>query len=222
MSAILGRKVGMTSIYNEAGTQTVVTVIEAGPCVVTQVKTADGPDGYAAVQLGYQDKKAKHTTKALAGHFEAVSTAPKRHLVEFRDYGLDVELGQTLSVADIFVDDGEATFRELERSAVADLLAEAQGVVSLGGGAVLDAGTRALLKGHRTLLLQVDLSSASSRVGMNRDRPVLALNPRAQLKQLLDARMPLYLEVATDVVDTSNRSARQVADDVTALLAAAP
>ena len=104
MSAILGRKVGMTSIYNEAGTQTVVTVIEAGPCVVTQVKTADGPDGYAAVQLGYQDKKAKHTTKALAGHFEAVSTAPKRHLVEFRDYGLVVEAGQTVTVADIFTE----------------------------------------------------------------------------------------------------------------------
>ena len=104
MSAILGRKVGMTSIYNEAGTQTVVTVIEAGPCVVTQVKTADGPDGYAAVQLGYQDKKAKHTTKALAGHFEAVSTAPKRHLVEFRDYGLAVEAGQTVTVADIFTE----------------------------------------------------------------------------------------------------------------------
>ena len=102
MSAILGRKVGMTSIYNEAGTQTIVTVIEAGPCVVTQVKTADGPDGYAAVQLGYQDKKAKHTTKALAGHFEAVSTAPKRHLVEFRDYGFAVEAGQTVTVADIF------------------------------------------------------------------------------------------------------------------------
>lgn len=103
MSAILGRKVGMTSIYNEAGTQTVVTVIEAGPCVVTQVKT-DDTDGYRAVQIGFQDKKAKHTTKALSGHFSKADTAPKRHLVEFRDYGLDVELGQTLSVADIFVE----------------------------------------------------------------------------------------------------------------------
>ena len=103
MSAILGRKVGMTSIYNEAGTQTVVTVIEAGPCVVTQVKT-DDTDGYSAVQIGYTDKKAKHTTKALQGHFAKADTAPKRHLVEFRDYGLDVELGQTLSVADIFTE----------------------------------------------------------------------------------------------------------------------
>ena len=104
MSAILGRKVGMTSIYNEAGTQTVVTVIEAGPCVVTQVKTADGSDGYDAVQIGFQDKKAKHTTKALAGHFEATGTAPKRHLVEFRDFGMDVEAGQTITVADVFTE----------------------------------------------------------------------------------------------------------------------
>ena len=103
MSAILGRKVGMTSIYDEAGTQTVVTVIEAGPCAVTQVKT-DDTDGYNAVQLGFQDKKAKHTTKALAGHFEASGTAPQRHLVEFRDFGLDVALGQSLTVADIFAE----------------------------------------------------------------------------------------------------------------------
>ena len=103
MSAILGRKVGMTSIYDEAGTQTVVTVIEAGPCAVTQVKT-DDTDGYNAVQLGFQDKKAKHTTKALAGHFEASGTAPQRHLIEFRDFGLDVTLGQSLTVADIFAE----------------------------------------------------------------------------------------------------------------------
>ena len=103
MSAIRGRKVGMTSIYDEAGTQTVVTVIEAGPCAVTQVKT-DDTDGYNAVQLGFQDKKAKHTTKALAGHFEASGTAPQRHLVEFRDFGLDVTLGQSLTVADIFAE----------------------------------------------------------------------------------------------------------------------
>ncbi len=103
MSAILGRKVGMTSIYNEAGTQTVVTVIEAGPCVVTQVKT-DDIDGYSAVQIGITDKKIKHTTKALQGHFAKADTAPKRHLVEFRDYGLDVELGQTISLTDIFAE----------------------------------------------------------------------------------------------------------------------
>ena len=142
--------------------------------------------------------------------------------VSFRDTDADIVAVTGKTVAEVFIDDGEEHFRALERTAVEAALRRHAGVLSLGGGAVLDAGTRALLKEHRTLLLQVDLSSAASRVGMNRDRPVLALNPRAQLKQLLDARMPLYLEVATDVVDTSNRSARQVADDVTALLAAAP
>ena len=142
--------------------------------------------------------------------------------VTFRDTDADIVAVTGKTVAEVFIDDGEEHFRALERTAVEAALRRHAGVLSLGGGAVLDAGTRALLKEHRTLLLQVDLSSAASRVGMNRDRPVLALNPRAQLKQLLDARMPLYLEVATDVVDTSNRSARQVADDVTALLAAAP
>ena len=103
MSAILGRKVGMTSVYDAAGTQTVVTVIEAGPCAVTQVKT-DETDGYRAVQLGFQDKKAKHTTKALSGHFEKAGTGLKRHLVEFRDYGLDVTLGQEITVGDVFAE----------------------------------------------------------------------------------------------------------------------
>ncbi len=104
MSAILGRKVGMTSVFDADGRQTIVTVIEAGPCTVTQIKTTDGKDGYNAVQIGFQDKKAKHTTKALAGHFENASTAPKRHVVEFRDYGMDVTLGQTLSVTDMFAE----------------------------------------------------------------------------------------------------------------------
>ena len=142
--------------------------------------------------------------------------------VGFRDTDADIVAVTGKTVAEVFIDDGEEHFRALERTAVAAALRRHAGVLSLGGGAVLDAGTRALLKEHRTVLLQVDLSSAAGRVGMNRDRPVLALNPRAQLKQLLDARMPLYLEVASDVVDTRNRTARQVADDITAMLAATP
>ena len=142
--------------------------------------------------------------------------------VAFRDTDADIVAVTGKSVAEIFIDDGERYFRALERTAVEAALRRHAGVLSLGGGAVLDAGLRMLLTAHRTVLLTVDLSSAAGRVGMNRDRPVLALNPRAQLKQLLDARMPLYLEVATDVVDTSNRTARQVADDITALLAATP
>ena len=102
MSAILGRKVGMTSVFDESGRQTVVTVIEAGPCAVTQVKTPD-TDGYSAVQLGFQDKKAKRTTKALQGHFEAAGVSPKKHVVEFRDVDLDVSLGDEVTV-DVFAE----------------------------------------------------------------------------------------------------------------------
>ena len=97
MSAILGRKVGMTSVFDETGRQTVVTVIEAGPCAVTQVKTPD-TDGYSAIQLGYQDRKDKHTTMAQKGHFEAAGVSPKRHVVEFRDVDLDVTLGDEVTV----------------------------------------------------------------------------------------------------------------------------
>ena len=97
MSAILGRKVGMTNVFDETGRRTVVTVIEAGPCAVTQVKTPE-TDGYSAVQLGFQDKKAKHTTKAEQGHFEAAGVGFKRHVVEFRDLDLDVSLGDEVTV----------------------------------------------------------------------------------------------------------------------------
>lgn len=102
MSAILGRKVGMTSVFDESGRQTVVTVIEAGPCAVTQVKTPE-TDGYSAVQLGFQDKKAKRTTKAMQGHFEAAGVTPKRYVVEFRDADLEVSLGDEVTV-DVFAE----------------------------------------------------------------------------------------------------------------------
>lgn len=97
MSALLGRKIGMTSVFDESGRQTVVTVIEAGPCHVTQVKTTD-TDGYSAIQVGYGDRKAKHTTKAQQGHFEAAGVEFRRHVVEFRDTDLDVSLGDELTV----------------------------------------------------------------------------------------------------------------------------
>jgi len=102
MSALLGRKVGMTSVFDESGRQTVVTVIEAGPCAVTQVKTPE-TDGYSAIQLGFQDKKESRTTKALQGHFEAAGVSPKKHVVEFRDSGLDVSLGDEITV-DVFAE----------------------------------------------------------------------------------------------------------------------
>ena len=87
MPGIIGKKIGMTSLFTPDGKNIPCTLIEAGPCVVTQVKTIE-KDGYTAIQLGYGEKKAKNTTKALAGHFAKAGTTPKRKLVEFR---LDAE-----------------------------------------------------------------------------------------------------------------------------------
>ncbi|MBA3252545.1 MAG: shikimate kinase [Geodermatophilaceae bacterium] len=134
--------------------------------------------------------------------------------VAFRDTDRDIEQSAGKRIADIFIDDGEEHFRALERAAVAAALAGHDGVLSLGGGAILSAETRGLLRGHRVVLLDVDLSAASGRIGLNRDRPVLALNPRATLKTLLDERTPLYLEVAGRVVPTSGRSVDEVVEDV--------
>jgi len=134
--------------------------------------------------------------------------------VAFRDTDRDIEQSAGKRIADIFIDDGEEHFRAMERAAVAAALAGHDGVLSLGGGAILSAETRELLQGHRVVLLDVDLSAASGRIGLNRDRPVLALNPRATLKTLLDERMPLYLEVAGRVVPTSGRSVVEVVEDV--------
>lgn len=93
MNGILGRKIGMTSFYDEAGKSVACTVIEAGPCVVTQVKTAE-TDGYYSVQLAFGDKREKNTTKPMMGHFAKSNTTPKRYLAEFRNFKLnDIEKG---------------------------------------------------------------------------------------------------------------------------------
>ena len=132
--------------------------------------------------------------------------------VAFRDTDADVVQLAGKPIAEVFIDDGEEHFRALEQAAVLRALAEHDGVLSLGGGAVLSAATRAALADQRVALLDVDLSSATRRVGLNRDRPVLALNPRAQLKALLEQRMPLYREVADLTVDTSRRRPPEVVD----------
>lgn len=93
----------MTSVYNADGQALACTVIEAGPCVVTQVKTEE-TDGYQAVQLGFGEKKEKHTTQPLMGHFKKAGTTPKRKLVEFKEFTQDLSLGQTLEVNDVFVE----------------------------------------------------------------------------------------------------------------------
>ena len=104
MPGLLVKKIGMTSVFSTDGKNVPCTVIEAGPCVVTQIKTLE-KDGYEAVQVGFQDKKEKHTTRPEAGHFKKAGVTPKRHLAEFKNFDQTPELGSTLTV-DIFTEGG--------------------------------------------------------------------------------------------------------------------
>jgi shikimate kinase len=155
-----------------------------------------GPPGAGKTTVG-------QTLAAASGH-------------PFRDTDIDVERAAGASVADIFVEHGEARFRSLERDAVAAALDQHDGVLALGGGAVLDPATREQLRGHFVVFLDVTVASAAARVGLNQSRPLLLGNPRAQLARLLDERRPLYAEVARVTIDTTARGA----DDVTAAILA--
>jgi shikimate kinase len=127
------------------------------------------------------------------------------------------------TIAAMFTEDGEDAFRALEREVVAGALTTCGGVVALGGGAVLAAETRQRLRGHTVVLLTVGLADGLRRTGMSTARPLLAgVNPRATFKALLDARAPLYREVATVTVDTRRRSINQVARAVLEALGEAP
>ena len=101
MNGLIGKKIGMTSIYDTNGKNVACTIIEAGPCVVTQVRSEDS-DGYSALQLAYGERKPGKTPAPLAGHFEKAKTAPKRNVLEFRDMNLPKSLGELVSVADVF------------------------------------------------------------------------------------------------------------------------
>ena len=97
MPGLLGKKIGMTSVFSADGKNVPCTVIEVGPCVVTQIKSVE-KDGYAAVQLGFQEAKEKNTTKPMMGHFKKAGVTPKRHLAEFKDFESELNLGDTLTV----------------------------------------------------------------------------------------------------------------------------
>ena len=157
----------------------------------------------------------------LVGTMGAGKTTVGRVLAEtwglgFRDTDQDVEAAEGRSVSDIFVDSGEAAFRDLERAAVATALSDHDGVLALGGGAVLDERTRALLSGHRVVFLRVGLSEAAQRVGLGVSRPLLLGNVRGRIKQLIDERTPVYESVATHVVDTDGKSVAEVVEHVRA------
>ena len=97
MPGLLGKKIGMTSVFSAEGKNLPCTVIEVGPCVVTQVKTLEN-DGYTAVQLGFEDKKEKHTTMPEMGHFKKAAVTPKRHLAEFKNFEASYSLGDVITV----------------------------------------------------------------------------------------------------------------------------
>lgn len=152
------------------------------PCVVVA-----GPPGSGKSTVG----------PLLAEHFG----------VAFRDSDDDIVLRAGRPIADIFATDGEPAFRELEESVIAELLADHEGVLSLGGGAVLAPSTRERLRGHQVVFLNVGFATGVKRAGLSTARPLLAgLNPRATYKSLLEERLPLYREVATIEVDTDVRS----------------
>lgn len=130
--------------------------------------------------------------------------------VGYRDTDDDIVAEQGRSIADIFVDEGESFFRALEKQAVRRAVAEHHGVLALGGGAILDEDTRELLAGQRVVYLSMDVEEAVRRTGLNTARPLLAVNPRRQWRELMEARRHLYEEVATAVVSTDARSPEEV------------
>ena len=132
---------------------------------------------------------------------------------------LEAKAGKT--VPEIFFDDGEPVFRALEVETIEGALREFDGVLALGGGAILDEGTRGRLAGHTVVFLSVELADAVKRVGLGVGRPLLSVNPRATLKFLMEQRRPLYAAVATHTVRTDGRPPEEIAAEVTGLLKSA-
>ncbi len=134
--------------------------------------------------------------------------------VDFADADAIIEADLGMPVSDIFVTLGEPEFRAKEVSVIADALRDCTGVLALGGGAIVNPDTRKALKGSQVIWLQVDIASATSRVGMNTARPLLMGNVRGKMAELMAERAPLYEEVSTIVVNTSGRKVREVVDEL--------
>ncbi|MFI8102949.1 shikimate kinase [Streptomyces sp. NPDC086023] len=132
----------------------------------------------------------------------------------YRDTDADIVAAQGREISEIFVDEGEPYFRALEKAAVAAAVAEHRGILALGGGAVLDADTRELLAGQPVVYLSMDVEEAVRRVGLGAARPLLAVNPRRQWRELMEARRHLYTDVARVEVATDNRTPEEVAEAI--------
>jgi shikimate kinase len=140
--------------------------------------------------------------------------------VGFTDTDAEVEVTAGKPVSDVFVEDGEPAFRELERAAVARALDSGTGVIAIGGGAVLDPRTQARLAGQPVVYLETGFAAAAKRVGLSQARPLLIGNPRATLKILLDQRLPVYQRLAAITVTTDDREPDLIAADIADRLAA--
>jgi shikimate kinase len=149
-----------------------------------------------------------------SGKTTTAAALAERLGVASRDTDADVEAVAGSSVADVFVEHGEEHFRGLERAAVAVALDEHDGVLAVGGGAVLDAATRERLAGRTVVFLDVGIKDAASRIGLNRDRPLLLGNPRAQWIRLMEQRRPVYEQLATVTVQTDGRTPEEVAEEI--------
>ncbi|WP_433608508.1 shikimate kinase [Dactylosporangium sp. CA-139114] len=141
--------------------------------------------------------------------------------VAFSDADALIEAEAGKPIPEIFFDEGEEHFRALERAAIRSALEGFDGVLALGGGAILAEETRKALAGHTVVYLSVEFADALSRVGLGAGRPLLAINPRATLKHLLDQRRPLYEEVATVTVPTGGRTPEEIAEQLAERLAGA-
>jgi shikimate kinase len=139
---------------------------------------------------------------------------------EFLDTDSAVEEVAGKPVSDIFITDGEAAFRELERAAVARTVAGHLGILALGGGAVMDPGTRQLLAGQRVVYLETGFATAAHRTGLDTPRPLLIGNPRTRMRELLAERLPVYEALAWVTVATDDRAPQEIADDVAAAVTA--
>jgi shikimate kinase len=140
--------------------------------------------------------------------------------LDFADTDTVIEEAAGKPVSDIFVQDGEDAFRALERRAAAHLIGSHAGVLALGGGAILDPGTRDLLAGRRVVYLETGFVSAVHRTGLDAPRPLLFGNPRAMMKTLLEERLPLYAGLAWITVPTDDREPKEIAGEIAARLAA--